>query len=213
MLSSAWHGGPAVELFSAAGSKGSAVPHKASPQIKKVFDKSSKGYVLELEGGREVKVSFPASDKDSLGLLQRYLVLQVLVPAGRGFSVELCVTDRTKTRRRINLSSNNKDLTVTPLHVRCVNDMPARILIAMPVLTSGCCVIPEYPWTSSGSIDRHARSEASGTDACCAAFRRGVWVNLCIDVVNLFMESFRPVPSRSPALSAFARAMRCLGLT
>lgn len=44
-----------------------------------VFDKTAKGYVLDLEGGRDVKVQLPAGDRESLGLLQHYLVLQVLL--------------------------------------------------------------------------------------------------------------------------------------
>ena len=44
-----------------------------------VFDKTAKGYVLDLEGGRDVKVQLPAGDRESLGLLQHYLVLQVLI--------------------------------------------------------------------------------------------------------------------------------------
>jgi len=38
--------------------------YKKSGAVKKVFDKSVKGYVLELEGGRDVKMQFPAGDKE-----------------------------------------------------------------------------------------------------------------------------------------------------
>jgi hypothetical protein len=146
MMSNAWHGGPFVEVFSAQGSKSEGAFRKTGA-VKKVFDKSVKGYILELEGGRDVKVQLPAGDKESLGLLQHYLVLQMLVPPGKGFSIELAILDQSKTRRRINLSCNCKDLHATPLHVRA----PLHLV------------------------------------------RRGVWLNLCLDVAGIFHEAFGPV--------------------
>eukprot|EP00960_Hanusia_phi_P071030 767450-Hanusia_phi.AAC.2 len=133
--------------------------------VKKNFEKSVKGYVLDLEGGRDVKVQLPLDDKQSLGILHQFIVLQVrgggrtgfpelrstllqlFVPAGKGFSVEMTILDQSKTRRRMNLSCNNKEVSVTPLHVRLPLDL----------------------------------------------VRRGMWVNLCIDAAGLFHESFGPV--------------------
>jgi hypothetical protein len=146
MLAHAWHGGPFVEVFSAHGSKSDGA-FKKTGAVKKAFDKTAKGYVLELEGGRDVKMQLPAGDKDSLGLLQHYLVLQVFVPPGKGFGIELAILDQSKTRRRINLSCNTKDLQATPLHVR------APLVLV----------------------------------------RRGVWLNLCVDVAGIFHETFGPM--------------------
>ena len=142
----AFHGGPFVEVFSAQGSKSEGSVKKTGA-VKKVFDKTAKGWVFELEGGRDVKMQLPPDGKDSLGLLQNYLVLQVHVPIGKGFSIELAILDQSKTRRRLNLSCNNKDLHVTPLHVRA----PLNVV------------------------------------------RRGVWLNLCLDVAGIFNETFGPV--------------------
>ena len=146
MLSHAWHGGPLVEVLSAQGKQPEGA-FKKTGAVRKVFDKSVKGYVLELEGGRDAKVQLPAADKETLGLLQPYLVLQVLVPPGKGFAIELAILDKSKTRRRLHLSCNCQDIQATPLHVRA----PLHLV------------------------------------------RRGVWLNLCIDVAGIFQEAFTPV--------------------
>lgn len=44
-----------------------------------VYDQSVKGYVLVLEGGRDSRLLLPPSERDSLGLIQPYLVLQMQV--------------------------------------------------------------------------------------------------------------------------------------
>jgi hypothetical protein len=64
MLAQAFHGGPLVDVFSAQGTKASALC-KTFGNVKKDFDKTVKGYVLELEGGRDVRLQFPPNEKES----------------------------------------------------------------------------------------------------------------------------------------------------
>ena len=64
MLAQAFHGGPLVDVFSAQGTKASALG-KSFGNVKKDFDKTVKGYVLELEGGRDVRLQLPPNEKDS----------------------------------------------------------------------------------------------------------------------------------------------------
>lgn len=64
MLAHAFHGGPLVDIFSAQGTKSSSVC-KTFGGVKKEYDKTVKGYVMELEGGRDVKMLFPPNDKES----------------------------------------------------------------------------------------------------------------------------------------------------
>jgi len=125
MLAQAFHGGPMVEVYTAQGSKPSPLC-KIMGGVKKEFEKSVKGYVMAVEGGRDARLQFPPNDRESLGLLQHYLVLQVYIPVGKGFSIELAVSDLNKTRRRINMSTNNKDVYATPLHVRLPLDIIRR---------------------------------------------------------------------------------------
>uniref|UniRef100_A0A7S4HAF6 CFA20 domain-containing protein n=1 Tax=Guillardia theta TaxID=55529 RepID=A0A7S4HAF6_GUITH len=125
MHSQAWFGGPLVEIFSSQGSRAESTIRKTG-SVKKNFEKSVKGYVMDLEGGRDVKVQLPLNDKESLCILHQFIVLQLFVPAGKGFSVEMTILDQSKTRRRMNLSCNNKEVSATPLHVRLPLDMVRR---------------------------------------------------------------------------------------
>lgn len=78
-----------------------------------------KSYVYVLEGqSTTTKMSIPKDEKQPLFLIQKYLVLQILVPLGHSFSLELGITDLGNNKRRIFLSSSHRDITVTPLHAR-----------------------------------------------------------------------------------------------
>lgn len=63
-------------------------------------------------------MSLPKDEKQSLWLIQRYLVLQLNVPLGHSFSLEFGVTDSGNNKRRILLSSNHREITITQLHAR-----------------------------------------------------------------------------------------------
>lgn len=85
----------------------------------KVYDKDVKSFVYILEGETATtKMSLPRDEKQSLWLIQRYLVLQLHVPLGHSFSLEFGVTDTGNNKRRILLSSNHRDITITQLHAR-----------------------------------------------------------------------------------------------
>lgn len=85
----------------------------------KVYDKDVKSFVYNLEGETTTtKMSLPKDEKQSLGLLQRYLILQLYVPLGHSFSLEFGITDSGNNKRRILLSSNHREVTITHLHAR-----------------------------------------------------------------------------------------------
>lgn len=85
----------------------------------KVYDKDVKSFVYILEGETTTtKMSLPKDEKQPLWLIQRYLVLQLHVPLGHSFSLEFGVTDTGNNKRRILLSSNHRDITITQLHAR-----------------------------------------------------------------------------------------------
>ena len=60
----------------------------------------------------------PKDDKQSLFLIQRYLIVQLYVPLGHSFSLEFGVSDMGNSKRRVFLSSSHKEINVTPLHAR-----------------------------------------------------------------------------------------------
>ncbi|KAG8556976.1 hypothetical protein GDO81_018276 [Engystomops pustulosus] len=53
-----------------------------------------------------------------LGLIQRFLVLQLYIPLGQDFSAELLITDLANIKRRLYLSTVHKELSATPLHAK-----------------------------------------------------------------------------------------------
>ena len=92
--------------------------------VRKVYEKGVKGYVMVFKNSPG-RMQFPRDTRRGMALQQPLLVLQVLVPEERPFSVELSVTDRQRTRRRLILSSSFTEVKTTPLH--CQMPMGAQI--------------------------------------------------------------------------------------
>ncbi|XP_074861462.1 protein CFAP20DC isoform X3 [Carettochelys insculpta] len=91
------------------------------------FDKEVKGFVFVLEGSSQTnKIQLPKETRQTLGLIQRFLVLQIYVPLGQDFSTELLVTDLGNIKRRLYLSTVHKELSVTPLHAKLPLSMIKR---------------------------------------------------------------------------------------
>ncbi|XP_032221977.2 protein CFAP20DC isoform X1 [Nematostella vectensis] len=121
MFKNEFQGGPFVEVFSAQGrdpvSKWRLCGNAST--AKKIFDRDVKSYVFILEGeSTTTKMSIPKDEKQSLFLIQKYLILQLFVPLGHSFSFELGITDMGNNKRRIFMSSSHREVTVTPLHAR-----------------------------------------------------------------------------------------------
>uniref|UniRef100_A0A8C4ZPU6 CFA20 domain-containing protein n=1 Tax=Gadus morhua TaxID=8049 RepID=A0A8C4ZPU6_GADMO len=114
-------GGAVVEVFSAQGNNPVAKwkLQGAPASIKKIFDKEVKGFVYCVEGSSQtVKMLIPEDGKTTLGLLQRFLVLQVNIPECRDFSIELIISDSTHLKKRLYFSTVHKEFSATPLHAR-----------------------------------------------------------------------------------------------
>jgi len=114
MFEKAFQGAPAFEILS---------PQGANPTrdwkvsgVQRLFDKVLKGYVFHVTGNALMRL--PREDKPRLGLVQPILVLQVYLPQGKPFSVEIGITDQTRTRRRLLFSSAFKETSTNPLHAR-----------------------------------------------------------------------------------------------
>ncbi|KAM7040658.1 protein CFAP20DC isoform 2-T5 [Acridotheres tristis] len=83
------------------------------------YDKELKGFVFVLEGNSLInKMKLPRETKQTLGLVQQFLTLQIFVPLGKDFSTELLITDFENIKRRLYLSTVHKELSVTPLHAK-----------------------------------------------------------------------------------------------
>ncbi|XP_062978162.1 protein CFAP20DC [Elgaria multicarinata webbii] len=121
MFKNEYQGGPFVEIFSAQGKNpGTKWKVFGSPSvIGKEFDKEVKGFVFVLEGSSQTnKMQLPKETRQTLGLIQQFLVLQIYVPLGKDFSTELLITDLRNIKRRLYLSTIHKELSVTPLHAK-----------------------------------------------------------------------------------------------
>ncbi|XP_045145923.1 protein CFAP20DC isoform X2 [Echinops telfairi] len=121
MFKNEYQGGAFVEIFSAQG-KNPGAKWKilgSSSVIWKEFDKEVKSFVFVLEGSSQTnKIQLPKENKQILGLIQRFLVLQIYVPLGQDFSAELLITDLRNIKRRLYLSTVHKELSATPLHAK-----------------------------------------------------------------------------------------------
>ncbi|KAL2299913.1 hypothetical protein Nmel_012769, partial [Mimus melanotis] len=114
-------GGQFVEIFSAQGKNpGAKWKIFGNPSaISKEYDKELKGFVFVLEGNSLInKMKLPRETKQTLGLVQQFLTLQIFVPLGKDFSTELLITDFENIKRRLYLSTVHKELSVTPLHAK-----------------------------------------------------------------------------------------------
>ncbi|XP_058932198.1 protein CFAP20DC isoform X3 [Kogia breviceps] len=121
MFKNEYQGGAFVEIFSAQGKNpGAKWKILGSPSvIWKEFDKEVKSFVFVLEGSSQTnKIQLPKENKQILGLIQRFLVLQIYIPLGQDFSTELLITDLMNIKRRLYLSTVHKELSSTPLHAK-----------------------------------------------------------------------------------------------
>ncbi|XP_009468237.1 PREDICTED: uncharacterized protein C3orf67 homolog [Nipponia nippon] len=121
MFKNQYQGGPFVEIFSAQGKNpGAKWKIFGNPSaIWKEYDKEVKGFVFVLEGSSQInKMQLPKETRQTLGLIQRFLTLQIFMPLGQDFSTELLITDLGNIKRRLYLSTVHKELSVTPLHAK-----------------------------------------------------------------------------------------------
>ncbi|XP_032506210.1 uncharacterized protein C3orf67 homolog isoform X3 [Phocoena sinus] len=121
MFKNEYQGGAFVEIFTAQGKNpGAKWKILGSPSvIWKEFDKEVKSFVFVLEGSSQTnKIQLPKENKQILGLIQRFLVLQIYIPLGQDFATELLITDLRNIKRRLYLSTVHKELSSTPLHAK-----------------------------------------------------------------------------------------------
>lgn len=83
--------------------------------VARVFDKACKGYVLGLYNTGSVEI--PKGARESLAILQPYLVVQAFIPHGKTFTVEIAFIDHSNTKRRL-VFSQSREIVRNPLHVR-----------------------------------------------------------------------------------------------
>ncbi|MED6291392.1 Protein cfap20dc, partial [Characodon lateralis] len=121
MFRNNYQGGAVFDLFSGQGKDPVAKWRLwgGPSAIHKEYNKEVKGFVYCLEGSSHtVKMQMPGNAKMSLGLIQRFLVLQVNVPERHDFSIELVITDSEHLKRRLYFSTVHKEMSATLLHAK-----------------------------------------------------------------------------------------------
>ncbi|KAH7387925.1 hypothetical protein KP509_16G048600 [Ceratopteris richardii] len=102
-----------------------------------------KGFVYNCFGGMSSKIQFPKDDRIGLQLVQPYLVLQIFVPRGQHFSLELRAADTQGTRRKMYFSTSFSELKTNPLHCQIPLSMIMRntwlsLALDVPDLFQSC---------------------------------------------------------------------------
>ncbi len=69
-----------------------------------------------------------------MGLVQPYLVFQFMVPDGARVAIDLGVVDSSGSRRRIQMSTSQREIAVTPLNAR----VPLSGVIIGQVISHTC---------------------------------------------------------------------------
>lgn len=191
MSASTYQGGPACEIFSPQGTD-PLRNVKTHGHVRRLFDKELRGYALVCDGGSgaasNTKVEFPAGRGRALGLTQRYLAMQLRLPASaEALSMEMTVLDAQRTRRRLVISSGFRAVVANPLHV-------------------------QLPLASGYSADfGRAADEADDPEAGAPppfVVPRGLWFTLCLDMQELVAANFGGVNFRS--LSSLAVSGSCM---
>lgn len=119
MFSHAFQGGGlGVEVFSSSG-KNPAQLWKVTRNVHRVYDRTVKGFVFLLEKGVSTSMSIPSDpSRETLGLVQPLLVLQLRLSPSKHTSLELILLDDKGNRRRMHLSSTFRELECNDLHVQ-----------------------------------------------------------------------------------------------
>lgn len=120
MFSHCYQSGNPIELYNGH-DKSLYSKWKFTGRNSKVYDPILKNYMHLLDIGTLSKMELPKHQRGinkSLGIFQSYIVFQVYLFSSKQFSIEIAISDTTKTKRRLIFSSNNSDLVFNQLHCR-----------------------------------------------------------------------------------------------
>ena len=91
--------------------------------VHRVYDRTVKGFVYFVEKPSTATMQIPIPTKKmSLGLQQRYLVVQLRGMTNKPITLEVCTLDSKSQRHRFHLSSKFKEIETNSLHVQIPMD-------------------------------------------------------------------------------------------
>ncbi|XP_014778712.1 protein CFAP20DC isoform X1 [Octopus bimaculoides] len=120
MYKNEYQGGSFFEIFSSQGKDATANWKLVGGSgIRKIYEKEVKGYIYNLEGSTSTtKMILPKDSRQSLVLIQHFLIFQLFLGRGQDFSLELGLIDLGNNKRRILLSTAQREIQCTPLHAK-----------------------------------------------------------------------------------------------
>ena len=108
--------GPCFELFSSAAE---IIKYwKFRGKYSKEFEPHSKSNIYYLHFGGVSNISTPIDEKHSLQINNSCLLFQFMLFNTKSFSIEICVRDKTDTKRRFNLTSSVKEVESKSLYIK-----------------------------------------------------------------------------------------------
>lgn len=117
MFSNTFQGGVSVEVLSASDRK----PAWTVTQNNwKSYDRAIKAHCVSLDS-HTAKLMLPSNGQQRLGLLQGFFVIQCYLSPAQSFTLELTLSDASRTRRRILFTNSTKELVCSPLYARVPN--------------------------------------------------------------------------------------------
>lgn len=148
-------GSSGVEIFSPSGSDPlKKLKLNNEKQIQRIYDRSVKGYILEMNReSSTTSVQCPRNVKESLDIIQPFLVFQLKLFEQRSFSLELVIHDTQRQRKRLYFSSNFKDIDANHVQAKIPwcpleNENWQTVVLDMSSLVSSC-----FPGSAFESLD------------------------------------------------------------
>ena len=91
---------------------------KQRGKITKEFDPHSKSYIYYLHFGGVSRLSTPIDEKRSLQINNPCLLFQFMLYNTKAFSIEICVRDKSDSKRRLNITSSVKEVDSKNLYIK-----------------------------------------------------------------------------------------------
>ena len=108
--------GPCFELFNV---QNDVIKYwKFKPKITKEFDPQNKSYAYLLHTGGVSCLSTPIDERRSLQITNSCLLFQFILYNIKPFSIEICVRDKSDTKRRFNITSGVKEVESKSLYIK-----------------------------------------------------------------------------------------------
>ena len=149
MFSLTYQGKYGVEVLSSAG-KDPLKPQlklaKANGTVIREYDRTTRGYVFAMEKPSTITcIQCPASTRQSLGLTQKYLILQIKPILNNDFSFQISFLGNDNLRRRLHFSSKFKKIDFSndlsaqlPINIDRFEGKWGNIILDMDDLANNC---------------------------------------------------------------------------